>query len=162
MSRLLPHPILSLSLVALWLILQQSVSTGQILLGLVIGIVAGLATRRLGLQKPVVHRPWLIPELVLVVTIDIVRSNLAVLWIILTGGTSPKTANFVRVPIQLRDRTALAFLAVIVTATPGTIWLEFDEEAGELLLHVLDVYDEAAWIDIIGNRYQGRLLEIFT
>lgn len=160
MRRVLPHPVLTLSLTVLWLILQQEVSLGHILLGAAVGIVAGLATSNLGLDKPVMRKPWVVISLVFVVIVDVIRSNIAVAWIVATQGTTPKSAGFLRVPLKLRDQTLLSFLAIILTATPGTVWLEFDEDAGELLLHVLDLVDGEAWIDLIVNRYEKRLLEI--
>jgi multicomponent K+:H+ antiporter subunit E len=162
MSRLFPHPILTLGLIVFWLILQQSFSLGHILLGTIIGIGAGLATSTLGLQKPKLKKPWLIPQLFLIVTIDIIRSNLAVAWIILTQGEGPKKAQFLEIPLDLRDPNGLAFLSIIITSTPGTVWVEYDDEASTLLLHILDVIDEQEWIDTIKNRYERLLLEILA
>lgn len=162
MNRFFPHPILTLALTLFWLILQQRFSLGQLLLGLAIGLLAGFATRILGLEKPAIRRPWSIVSLAFVVTVDIIRSNIAVAYIVLTQSNAPQSAGFLRVPLRLRNRTALAFLAVIVTSTPGTVWLEYDEDAGVLLLHILDLVDEAAWIEIITGRYERRLLEIFA
>lgn len=160
MNNVLPHPILTIFLTVFWLILQQEVSLGQTLLGAAVGIVAGLATSRLRLEKLMLRKPWLAVSLVAVVIFDVVRSNIAVATIITTQGHSPQSAGFLRVPLDLRHHTQLAFLAMILTATPGTVWLEFDEQKGELLLHVLDLVDEATWIDIIKNRYEKRLLDI--
>ena len=63
--------------------------------------------------------------------------------------------------MRLRDPAALALLAIIITATPGTAWLEYDADTGVLLLHIFDLVDEAQWRDLILNRYESRLLEIF-
>ena len=160
MRHVLPHPVLTVSLTIFWLILQQDISLGHILLGLAVGMGAGIATANLGLEKPKLRKPWLIVSLVAVVIYDVVRSNAGVAWVVATQGSAPKAAGFVIVPLTLRDHTMLAFLAIILTATPGTVWLEFDEHRGELLLHILDLVDEATWIDIITNRYERRLLEI--
>jgi multicomponent K+:H+ antiporter subunit E len=55
----------------------------------------------------------------------------------------------------------LAVLAIIVTATPGTAWMEYDAASGSLLLHVFDLVDEASWTDLVKNRYEHMLMEIF-
>lgn len=162
MSRILPYPILSLVLFLLWLLLQQSVSPGNIVMGLAVGLIVGKITSALEPDKPRFRRPWLIPKLLGIIIYDIVRSNLAVAWIILTRGRQLRTSGFLKIPLDLRDRTALAALAVILTATPGTVWLEFDAERGDLLIHVLDLVDEQHWIDIIKTRYERLLLEIFA
>ena len=162
MRGLFPHPLLTFGLLVFWLILQQTLSLGHIILGTIIGIVAGLATSALGLEKPKLKKPWLIPQLFFVVTTDIIRSNLAVAWIILTRGEGPKSAQFLEIPLELRDPNGLAFLSIIITSTPGTVWVEYDDEASTLLLHILDVVDEQTWIDTIKNRYERLLLEILA
>ena len=55
----------------------------------------------------------------------------------------------------------LAALACIVTATPGTVWVEYDSMRGTMLLHVLDLVDEKAWVRTIKNKWERRLMEIF-
>jgi multicomponent K+:H+ antiporter subunit E len=96
------------------------------------------------------------------VSLDIVRSNIAVAWLILTGGRNGlRRSNFIEIPLELRSQGALAILAIILTATPGTAWLEYKPDTGTLLLHVFDLVDEATWRDLIKNRYEALLLEIF-
>jgi len=70
-------------------------------------------------------------------------------------------AGFVQVPLALRNINGLAILACIITATPGTIWVQFDRSEGILLIHVLDLVDEDEWIRLIKNRYESLLMEIF-
>ena len=48
-----------------------------------------------------------------------------------------------------------------ITATPGTLWLQYDRSRSILLLHVLDMVDDQQWIDLIKNRYERLLMEIF-
>ena len=55
----------------------------------------------------------------------------------------------------------LAALACIITATPGTLWVEYDSADNTMLLHVLDLIDEEEWVRIIKDRYETRLMEIF-
>jgi multicomponent K+:H+ antiporter subunit E len=65
------------------------------------------------------------------------------------------------IPLDLRDPTGLAVLAVIITSTPGTAWLDYNSARRTLLLHVFDLVDETAWLNLIKNRYEYLLLEIF-
>ena len=44
------------------------------------------------------------------------------------------------------DENALALLSCILTATPGTAWLEFDRQTGILLIHVLDLENGEALV----------------
>ena len=89
------------------------------------------------------------------------RSNFAVARIVLHGSRRTRTAGFLDIPLELRDPAGLALLACIITATPGTAWARHDSERGILTLHILDLIDEAGWIDIIKGRYESRLMELF-
>ncbi|MBP1805232.1 Na+/H+ antiporter subunit E [Rubellimicrobium aerolatum] len=161
MSRLVPHPLLSALLLLMWLALTR-VSLGQLVLGALVALVAGWAMARLRPARPRLRRASAIPRLLGLVAWDILRSNAAVAWLILTDGRhGRRRSGFLRVPLRLRDPSALAVLAIIVTATPGTAWLEYDAETGVLLLHVFDLVDESQWRDLIQTRYESLLMEIF-
>src|SRR5690606_147798 len=95
------------------------------------------------------------------VLLDIIRSNIAVALIILRPGMRGRTAGFVRIPLTMRNPNALAVLACIITATPGTVWVDHEPDTGMLMIHVLDLIDENEWIHTITQRYETLLLEIF-
>jgi multicomponent K+:H+ antiporter subunit E len=161
MNRLVPYPLLTLGLVLMWLMLTRF-SLGHLLLGTAVALVASWAMGALRPERPSLRRWSAIPGLLRIVTWDILRSNVAVAWLILSGGRGgSRRSGFLHVPLRLRHPAALAVLAVIITATPGTAWLEYDRETGVLLLHIFDMVDEAEWLDLIQNRYEARLLEIF-
>lgn len=168
MKRWLPHPLLWVALVLLWLLLNQSLWLGHVLLGAALAFVACLAYARLedgprwatGRAGPL-RRLRLALELLVLVSVDMVRSNVAVARIVLNRGTVGRTAGFLDVPLALRDPLGLALLAAIITATPGTAWTRYDPAQGILTMHILDLVDEATWIETIQGRYERRLLEIF-
>src|SRR3546814_1767457 len=54
------------------------------------------------------------------------------------------TSGFILLPLDLRNRYGLAVLGIIITATPGTLWMQYDSARSVLLVHVLDLVDEAA------------------
>jgi multicomponent K+:H+ antiporter subunit E len=134
----------------------------QIVLGAVLAIalawsVSGLRPLRARLQRLDVAA-----VLVLVVTGDILRSNLAVARVVLDFGSGRKIrSGFVQIPLDLRNPHGLAALATIVTATPGTVWAGLSPAGDTLTLHVLDLKDEAEWIHLIKHRYEQPLMRIF-
>lgn len=160
MTRVLPYPLLAASLFVMWLLLN-GLSAGQILLGAIIALGASRVMVALQPAKPRLRRWRQIPRLAFLWAVDVARSNIAVAGIILRGGRGNRTAGFVMIPLQLRDRTALAILACIITSTPGTVWVEYHPGSGMLRIHVLDLVDEQYWIDQIKQRYESLLLEIF-
>jgi len=161
MARLLPYPRMSLSLLALWLLLNQSLEAGQIALGFVLAVIAPFTLKTLEVPRTAVRRPAAILRLGWRVFVDIVRSNIAVARIILLPKQKRLTSGFVTIPLALRNTNGMAVLACIITATPGTIWVHVDPDSGQLMIHVLDLIDEDAWIASIKNRYESLLLEIF-
>jgi multicomponent K+:H+ antiporter subunit E len=160
MSRVLPYPLLTAALLLMWMLLT-SFTLGQFLLGGVIAAAASRAMAALHPSKPRLRRWQLIPKLFGIVVLDILRSNIAVAGIILQGRRRERVSGFVAIPIDLRDSTGLAVLACIITSTPGTAWIEYAHDSGVILIHVLDLKEEDEWVDLIKNRYEALLLEIF-
>ncbi len=160
MRRWFPHPLMSAFLALAWLLLQRSVAPADVVTGLILGTGLALAFDRLGASAVRVRRPGTLLRLGGRVLLDIARSNLAVAAIIVLN-RRPVSSGFVRIPLQLTDPYALAMLACIITATPGTIWVSHDSTQRVLVIHVLDLIDEASWIRTIKQRYEQPLLEIF-
>lgn len=161
MTRWLPFPLLSACLLAMWLLLNQTVAVGHVLLGVVIALCGPWAMLALQPTRARPRRPGTIIRLFFVVLSDIIRSNIAVARIILSPGRRRQTSGFLSIPLELRNPYGLAVLACIITSTPGTLWVDFDSANGILTIHILDLVDENAWIDIIKGRYERLLLEIF-
>ena len=161
MTWLVPFPVLSAGLLVLWLLLN-GLSVGHILLGGAVALIAGWAFAALEPPKTRIRRPLTVLRLAAFVFADIVRSNVAVARIIL--GLEPRrwTSGLVEVPLELRHPYGLATLACIITSTPGTLWVDFDEASGTLTIHVLDLVDETEWVRTIKGRYERLLLEIFA
>lgn len=162
MREILPFPIATAGLLGLWLLLNQSLSPGHILLGCAVGIVGGWSLKQLALPIMRLRRPGVICRLAATVLRDIVLSNIAVARIILGLRRREWSSGFVEIPLELRDPYGLAALACIITSTPGTLWADFDAPNGVLTIHVLDLVDRSEWIRVIKERYERPLLEIFA
>lgn len=161
MSRVLPYPLFSLAMVVMWMMLTRF-SLGHLLLGSLIAVGAGRAMSALQPSRVRIRNWHLLARLLLVVTWDIVRSNIAVAGLILSGGRhGRRRSGFVDIPLALRDPTALTILAIIITATPGTAWIEYDSNRGHLLIHVFDLIEPAEWVELIKTRYEHMLMEVF-
>jgi multicomponent K+:H+ antiporter subunit E len=159
MRQILPYPLLAVSLLVMWILLNH-LSTGHVLLGIVIAVAASQVMVALQPAKPRMKRWYLLPRLVLIVAADIWRSNIAVSRLILRRDQSKRASGFIVVPLELRNRTGLAILACMLTSTPGTAWVEYDSSRSTVMLHIFDLVDEAYWVDLIKNRYERLLLEI--
>ena len=161
MSRLFPAPLLSVALFVLWLLLNLSVSAGNLLLGAALGVLAPLLMAPLRPQYAHVRKPWRVAKLIGRVGIDVIHSNLLVAIGVLRAGQRPPRSAFVHIPLDLRDAHGLAALSMITTVVPGTVWSELALDRSVLLLHVFDLDDESAFIAHFKLTYERPLMEIF-
>ncbi len=159
MRRALRALVLPAALLLLWLLLRQSLDAGTVVLGVLLAIVAVWTSRAARPHRADMKRPLVALRLLGRVLFDMARANLEVARVILSRADAG--SGFVKVPLDLRDPNGLAVLAMIVTATPGTAWVELGFDRSALLLHVLPTHDEAEVVATIKERYERPLREIF-
>nr|WP_297460643.1 Na+/H+ antiporter subunit E [uncultured Halomonas sp.] len=159
-QRWLPMPLLSILLLVMWLLLQQSVALGHILLGGFLGIVIALIAHPFWERQPMLKRPWLLVRYIFRVLGDIVVANLQVSKLILDprGRMSPA---FVEYPLELTEAFPITVLASTITLTPGTVSANLRMDRRILVIHTLDVDDREQMIAQIRERYERPLKEIF-
>ncbi|AEI77199.1 Na+/H+ antiporter subunit E [Cupriavidus necator] len=161
LQRLLPHPWLSLILMIMWLLLTNSLAPGHWLLGALLGWAIGrLADRWLVLGAFRLSRPDLILRLSIHVLFDIVKANVEVAIMVL-GPTARLRPAFIVVPLDVEHELATTALISIVSLSPGTLCAELSDDRRALLVHVLDLEEEAALVELIKSRYETPLKEIF-
>jgi multicomponent K+:H+ antiporter subunit E len=155
-------PVLAGALLGMWLLLNDTLSLGHIVLGSVLAVGLAWSSGALRPLRPRFRRAHLALALLALVLRDIVTSNIGVARIVLglTRGREVRP-GFVKIPLGLTDPHGLAVLAGIVTATPGTVWVDHDIATSTVTLHVLDLKSETEWVHWIKNRYERRLLGIF-
>ena len=155
-------PILVTTLALVWLVLNQTLEFGQILLGITLGAMLAWASSKLRPVRSTLRRIDLAAALVFVVVVEIVKSNIAVGRIVLGMVRDREVrSGFLEIPLDLRDPHGLAALATIITATPGTVWSGQSADGTQLTLHVLDLDDEQRWIRYIKQRFEAPLMRIF-
>ncbi len=161
MKRYFPAPWFSVALAVLWLVLNVSVSPGNILLALLLGVLAPLWMAPLRPLPVSIRRPGVILRLLLLIGRDVLASNVAVAWTVWNARRRPPRSAFVKIPLDLRDANGLAALSMITTVVPGTVWSELALDRSVLLMHVFDLEDEAHFIEHFKRTYERPLMEIF-
>ena len=160
MRRIVPYPLMTVALALMWMVLA-GFTVGHLVVGTLVALVAGLGTAALAPERPKVKSWSKLVKLMGIVVYDILRSNLAVAWLIIQPRASGRRSGFMSVPLDMTDRTGLAMMAVIITATPGTFWLDYNSSKRTVLIHVFDLVDEEGWSEQLKARYETLLMEIF-
>ena len=159
---LLPHPFLTLTLTVVWVILQNAVTPGMIVFGLILGILIPWATSVWWPDRPKGFRLGKMAVYCVIVIWDIIVANIQVAWIVLTVPNAKLKPAWIVVPLKLTQPEAITALAGTITLTPGTVSADLSDEGHSLLVHVLHTDDPDAVRDDIKTRYEARLLEIFA
>lgn len=161
LKRFLPHPHLSLTLLAVWLLLNNTLSLGHVLLGGVFGLVIPILTAAYWPDRPKI-RNWLkVLEYGIVVIWDIILANIEVALIILFKPEKEIRSKWISVPLELTSPEAITVLAGTITMTPGTVSATLSADGQHILVHCLHSDEPDAVRDSIKERYERRLLEIF-
>ncbi len=156
----LPLPYTSLMLLVVWLLLNKSLAPGHILLGSVLALLIPVLIRQLGKPQPLIRKPFKAVLYLLRVLCDIVIANMQVARLVLRPQLYLRPA-FVEVPLDITQDLPITILTSSVSLTPGTLSAEVSEDRSRLLLHVLDLENEAELVATIKSRYEAPLREIF-
>lgn len=159
-SRLLPNPMLTLLLAVLWLMLNNTLNVGYLLLGLFLGWVIPLLVKGFLIDVPAVRRPVKLVLFCLKVFYDIVVANVHVAKLVL-GPRGNLQPAFVEIPMAIEHPFVLAVLTSIISLTPGTVSASLRADHKVLLIHALDAPDIEALVAEVKSRYEKPLLEIF-
>ena len=159
--RLFPAPLLSLALLAIWLVLNRDYSLGQVLLGALVATLVPQMTQSLRPTPVRIRHLGVAFRLFMQVGWDVIVWN----WRVLLGTLATRErlprGGFITVPLDLRDPSGLAVLAAIMCVIPGTIWSEIALDRSALLVHIFDLGDAQEEIELIKTRYERPLMEIF-
>ncbi len=160
----LSMPWTSLFLFVGWQMLMGQVSLMSILAGALLAWLLPYFTARFTPPVSTAKYPGKIAHLVVIVIIDIIKSNLTVARLVL-GDLEKLSPGFITVPIDTDHPYVINLVASIITMTPGTVAADVEQTPGtpgaRILVHVLNCEDEQALINEIKERYEKPLLEIF-
>ena len=162
MNRLLPHPALSALLLLVWLLMANSITVGGIVLGGVFALILPKFTQPFWPDRPRMRFGRALVGYLVIVLFDILVANFQVAWLILFRRNRDLRARWLVIPIDLTTPEAITMLAGTISLTPGTVSSDVSADGRFLLVHALDVDDEAAEIARIKKRYEARLQRVFA
>jgi multicomponent K+:H+ antiporter subunit E len=160
MRRLLPHPLLSVTLAILWLLLVNQLSAGHVVLGALLGWLIPFTMSNFWPEQIRIRHPLTLLRFLIVFVIDIVRGSFLVAYLILRGPARLRPV-FVEVPLALRTDLAISLLANTISLTPGTVSAKLSADKRTLIVHTIDTGDADALVAEIKQRYETPLKKVF-
>ena len=160
LRRLFPSLPLTVTVTAFWLMMTDSFSTGQFVLGAVLGVVIPIFAARIDREFASIGRLRVIPRLLAVTLWDILVCNIRVARQVL-GKEERLTSSFIWMPLDIANIHGIAALTSMITLTPGTVSVALSDDRRHLLIHVLHLDDEATLVSEIKSRYEKPLMELF-
>lgn len=157
----LPMPIHSLLLFIVWLLLNNTLAPGHLVLGAVLALLIPIICAPMKTEQPGVKRPFLALLYIAKVLGDIVVANIEVAMLVL-GPVRRLQPAFIVIPLDIQAELPITLLASTVSLTPGTVSSELSADRKWLYIHALHVTDEQALINTIKSRYEAPLKEIFA
>lgn len=161
LRKILPHPYLTLLLVVVWQMLVNKVTPGNLVLGLILGLIIPMITAPYWPDRPRLRSIPRIVEYFAIVLWDICVANVQVAMVILFKANANTRPAWISIPLELKTPEAITVLAGTITMTPGTVSSDLAADGRSLLVHCLDAPDPDAVRDEIKARYERRLMEIF-
>jgi len=159
-KRILPSLPLAVTVFVFWLLMNDQVSIGHALMGLVLALVIPPFAARLDREFARIGRVSIIPRMLGVLALDVIRSNITVARQVL-GDEKAIRPGFIWLPLDMQNLHGIAALTSMITLTPGTVSAALSDDRRHLLVHVLNLDDPEAVIRDIKTRYEAPLMEIF-
>jgi len=160
-TKIFPHPVLTLTLWATWLILNNTLSPGHLILGFILATLIPLFTSNFWPEKIIIKHPKTLLKFIGVVLWDILVANIIVAKLILSNHKNLKPAFFT-IELDIQSPVAISLLSNAISLTPGTVTCDLSQDRRQLLVHALDVDDIQETIQLIKNRYEAPLKKVFT
>lgn len=115
-KRLIPSPSLSVMVVAFWLLMSDSFTFGQFVLGMLLGLVVPLFAARLDREFARIGSLKPVPKLLCVTLWDILVSNIRVAIQVL-GPERRIHPGFIWLPLDIANIHGIAALTSMITLT---------------------------------------------
>src|SRR5690606_24194102 len=138
MKRWIHSPRLSIALLVVWLLLNQSIALADILIGLVLAVLIPVLLRPLTPCDVRIRKPLVIVRLITGSLIEIVRSCFSVSALILFTKRAKLNSQFITIPLDLCRTYWVAALSYIINSILRTVTVEFLHGSHALAMHVLD------------------------
>jgi multicomponent Na+:H+ antiporter subunit E len=151
--------LLNLILALMWAALQGELGMVNFVSGFVVSAAVIYIFRRMFFRALYFRKVALGVTLALVFSRELIKSNIAVLRVVLSRRPLIRS-GVIAVPTELTNDLALTMLANMITLTPGTLTLDISHDRRYLFVHTLNLNDPEDVKREIRNAFELYLREL--
>lgn len=151
--------LLNFFIALVWMFMSTSFTPSTFVIGLLIGLLLIIITRRFFTERLYIWRLWAAFKLALLFFKELTLSNISVLKVILRPKMNIQPMIFA-LPTDLEHDWEITLLSSLITLTPGTIVLNVSDDQRTLYIHAIDVDDVDDAIDSIKNSFEKAIKEV--
>ena len=161
MRKFFPHPLLSVALFIAWLLLNNTLAFGHVMLGILLALIIPYMSASFWPESICVKKPVVFLRFIALLLYDIVVANITVALQVL-GENKKLSPCFITYPLSIQNQLGISVLASTISLTPGTVSCDLSPDQNTLLIHALSAKDTSKVIEHIHNRYEKPLMEVFV
>lgn len=151
--------LINLIIAVTWAFLQNSFTASHFFFGYVVGIFILFILRKFLIFDFYMDRFWALVKLLFLFVVELVKSNIDVIKIILSPKLKNKT-GIIAVETRLDSKLEITLLAGLISLTPGTISMDFSDNGKTIYIHSLDIPDKEKMIEQIHNTFERAIMEV--
>lgn len=161
LKKILPHPILTVILLIVWLFLNNTIDIGHVVLGLILAIFIPWLTSAYWPEESCIKKPLILLKFLRVVLWHILEANFVVAKLVL-GKNKNLNPGFITVELDVKSPLGISVLANVISLAPGTVSCDLSQDRQSLIVHALHIEDAQQIIDEIKQQYEKPIIEVFT
>lgn len=131
------------AIAAAWMLMWDTLSWGNLVNGLIVGLVVTLVFPMPAVAYEGTPRPHWVIATAIRFFYDLVVASLQVIWLSLKPG-KVAAGSIVEVQLTVKSDLYLTLVAIMTTLVPGSVVVEARRQAGILYIHELLVHDREA------------------
>ncbi|MFA1820488.1 Na+/H+ antiporter subunit E [Virgibacillus oceani] len=143
----------------IWMLLQNSYSVINFVIGYIIGILILFVLRRFLTFDFYFRRVWSFIKLTIIFFRELVLANIDMIRIILKPKMDIKP-GIVAIPTKLETDLEITLLAALISLTPGTLSMDFSDDSSLIFVHAVDIDSKEETIRDILDSFEKAILEV--
>lgn len=149
-----------LFLTAIWCGFSNNFTAINIIAGIVVSALCMRLLTDTEHPQPKRFRIHAFLTLILFTIYELFKSSLQVAWDIVTP-RQQSHPRIMTVPVDCVNRFEVMLLTSLISITPGTLFIDFNQDESDMIIHSMFARDPGSVYDFIKNQLEPRVLRVF-